>query len=145
MRKVHNRGGKGLIYDQGLLDAMPEQAVVLDLQGFIVQANQAWCDFGRSNGAPQSAHGPIGLNYLSVCNQGQADQPGAAEGKAARKGIRAVLSGSNEFLFDYNCMGLTQTYEFTLQATRITGLRPGALIRHFDRTRQRQRENLLQQ
>jgi PAS domain-containing protein len=76
-------------------------AVLLDDQGTILFANNAWRRFMSDNGGAEDACGP-GVNYLKVCSLAQGDERQLA--MAVAQGIHDVLNGRRAFYeTDYPC------------------------------------------
>src|SRR5260370_10861510 len=59
-------GGLGRV----LLDARPAMTVIVDYQGVIAAANEAWRRFGRENGAGPAVAEGVGLDYFAICRDG---------------------------------------------------------------------------
>ena len=86
-----------------VLDSLPEPIAVLDQNGVIGAVNAAWRQFAWINGGGSEATSPIGVNYLSICDQAAAT-PNGEEGALAAEGIRAVMDGRrSEFHLEYPC------------------------------------------
>src|SRR5258708_30679536 len=84
-----------------VLDSLPEPIAVLDQNGVIGAVNAAWRQFAWINGGGSEASSPIGVNYLSICDQAAAT-PNGEEGALAAAGIRAVMDGRRSGLhLDY--------------------------------------------
>ena len=68
-------------------EAFPHSTVILDQDGRIAAANEAWYDFGRRNGATSTPN--VGDSYLAACDRAAA----AGEETAARAAseIRSCL------------------------------------------------------
>lgn len=103
--------------NQVVLDSLAERICVLDRDGTIVLANQAWKHFARDNGASLSASGP-GANYLRVCWSAAGPfSEGAAEAAA---GIESVLRGGPpHFSLDYSCPSPSHRAWFRLIVRRL--------------------------
>jgi diguanylate cyclase (GGDEF)-like protein/PAS domain S-box-containing protein len=125
-----------------ILDALPANIAVLNMQGVIVATNASWREFGVNNGA-KDADQCLGTNYLSVCDA--ASGPGAEIAHAAAAGVRLVLSGaSNRFSFEYCCETPTETLWFLSTTAPLDEYSPhGAIVMHLDITgRKRGEENV---
>ena len=82
------------------LDAVPERAVLINEDGGIMFANQAWTQFGAQNGARGSDW--TALNYLDECDRAASD--GCDMASRASAEIRAVLAGLQRIgSFQYPC------------------------------------------
>ena len=64
-------GGSG----RHLLDALPAMTVIVDEEGTILTANEAWRRFGRENGAGPAVAEGVGRDYFVICR----DDSGCAE------------------------------------------------------------------
>jgi HTH-type transcriptional regulator, bacterioopsin transcriptional activator and related proteins len=99
---------------EAAFNALPTQVAILDEIGDIVYTNDAWRQFGESNGLAEPAH-TIGVNYLEVC-----DRSGDEHASTAAAGIRAVLEGTqSEFSFEYPCHSDAEQRWFTMRAIRF--------------------------
>lgn len=109
-------------------DALPSEAVVLDGDGVLLLANEAWREFGRRNGAG-AVCGP-GADYLGVCARSAADgDPVAGLVGAA---LRAVLDGhSAGASLDYPCHSPTRRRWFHLRVRPLPG-QHRVLVLHDD-------------
>ena len=126
-------GGTG----RHLLDALPAMTVVVDEQGTIVTANEAWRRFGRENGAGPAVAEGVGLDYFAICRDGE--MAGCPRGSRAPAGITRVLRRELPiFTLDYASHGSDDPRWFTLTATPLEG--GGAVIAHSDVTERRRTE-----
>src|SRR5258707_6057693 len=78
-------GGLGRV----LLDALPAMTVIVDDQGVIAAANEAWRRFGRENGAGPAVAEGVGLDYFAICRDGA--MAGCPRSPRAPAGIARVL------------------------------------------------------
>jgi PAS domain S-box-containing protein len=114
-----------------VLDSLAAHIVLLDQQGVIVDANEAWRRFGQANGADDRSLSPVGANYLSICER-SIGSPLGDEASAALEGIRAVLAGQRaEFELEYPCHSPTEKRWFRMSVTRTKGQRGGAVVSHM--------------
>ena len=126
-------GGAG----RHLLDALPAMTVVVDEQGVIVTANEAWRRFGRENGAGPAVAEGVGQDYFAICRDGA--MAGCPRGSRAPAGITRVLRRELPiFTLDYASHGSDDPRWFTLIATPLEG--GGAVIAHSDVTERRRTE-----
>jgi diguanylate cyclase (GGDEF)-like protein/PAS domain S-box-containing protein len=126
-----------------VLDALPEQIAVLNQTCVIVAANEAWRQFGRDNGARESAVGP-GMNYVRVCEQAVGG-PHAEDGLASSAGIRAVLERRlGAFQMEYPCHapGREQRW-FNMSVFPLGGVSPGVVVSHRNITERKLAERRL--
>ena len=122
-----------------ILNALPAQIAVLDIQGFILSVNDAWrlLDCGNALIDPKHA---IGLNYLAACDNLKGDD--AVDACTAAAGIRAVLTGVlPRYSFEYSCGSPAERMWFLLSATPLNAGRPsGAIVMHVNITEQKRGE-----
>ena len=130
-------------YALAIVQGVEQQVAILDSQGRIVWVNDAWKDFGTSNGLPDDFVW-AGKNYLDACASGQADQDLSAATVA--KGVANVLAGrSDKFDFEYPCHSPTKDRWFLMQVKSLDV--PGErffYVAHFNVTN-RKRSELRQQ
>jgi diguanylate cyclase (GGDEF)-like protein/PAS domain S-box-containing protein len=125
-----------------ILDALPANIVLLDADGVIVAANQAWRQFGDRN-ALRDADYSIGRNYLSICDSVVGEN--APEAARIGKGIREVLSAaSGSFSCEYPCESPAGTQWFLLTVAPVGEENPvGAVVMHLDITARKHSEQEL--
>jgi diguanylate cyclase (GGDEF)-like protein/PAS domain S-box-containing protein len=125
-----------------ILNALPAQIALLDVQGRIISVNQTW----RSSAVRYCLGSPdygIGLNYPELCDAARG--PDSAEGTAVAAGIRALLAGdSATFAIEYPCHSSSEQRWFRLSVTPLAGQPPtGAVVMHVDITEQKQIDDAL--
>jgi PAS domain S-box-containing protein len=126
-------GGLGRL----LLDSLPAMTVIVDDQGLIAAANEAWRRFGRENGAGPAVAEGVGQDYFAVCREGR--MTGCPQGARAEAGITRVLRRELPiFTLDYADRGLDDSRWFMLTVTPLEG--GGAVIAHSDITERRRTE-----
>jgi diguanylate cyclase (GGDEF)-like protein/PAS domain S-box-containing protein len=125
-----------------ILNALPAHIVLLDTQGIILSANDAWSKFPTSSVLLDGRYA-VGFNYLERCEN--AKGKGAADAHKVAAGIRSVLQGEQaDFSIEYSCQTLTGPRRFLLTVTPLTDDRPkGAVVMHVDVTAERQTEENL--
>ena len=107
----------GARFNQDLLNTLNSHIAVLDADGKIIFANEAWCAFGRANGVSDKANG-VGTNYLEVCDAAIWDAPEAVE---AAQLLRDILSGEkHESSFEYPCATAEGTGWYKCTMKRFT-------------------------
>jgi DNA-binding CsgD family transcriptional regulator len=118
---------------RAILNSLSAHIAILDENGVILETNQAWEVFGRSNGVAEEGRF-IGTNYLAVCDA--AGGPDAVDGRKAAKGIRAVIGGhTDQFLHDYPCHSPLGRHWYYLRAIRMSGEGPvRVVVSHEDIT-----------
>ena len=90
-------------YRLSAFDSLSKQIAILDQNGVIRDVNKAWRRFARENGSQVQERNPIGVNYLSVCEQA-IGRPNGEEAEAALIGIRSIIEGQREeFQLEYPC------------------------------------------
>ncbi len=127
-----------------VLASLRSHVAVLDRNGKIIAANEAWNNFGRENGASEEAGIGVGANYLDVCRQASEQRsPKAAE---ALSGIEAVLGGSLPYLdLEYPCDSPAGPRSFLMTVTPLRTAEGGAVVKHTDVTELRRAEAAQQQ
>jgi diguanylate cyclase (GGDEF)-like protein len=123
-----------------VLDSLPEPIAVLDQNGVIGAVNAAWRQFAWINGGGSEATSPIGVNYLSICDQAAAT-PNGEEGALAAEGIRAVMDGRRtEFHLEYPCHTAYEQRWFRMTVTRLFGSTSQVVVSHRNITHIRRTE-----
>jgi len=122
----------GTITGQGVLDALTAQIAVLDRNGAIVMANQAWRRFVATQSGERATL-EVGASYRDVWRDGRGiSGPGAHD---AQQGIEAVLRGDMEyFATEYQRRSGADGRWFRLEATSLQA--GGAVLTHTDITAQ---------
>lgn len=116
-----------------LIDALPEHIVMLDENGVIVAANQAWKDFSSRNNGPED--GFVGQNYIDITEKSAAQ--GDLLAKKAVEHIRKVLEDiESRFEMEYPCSSPTEERWFLMQCApmRHKGDVTGVVISHLNIT-----------
>lgn len=123
---VRARRGQNTV--AAFLEALPDQAAVLDADGVIVHTNQPWRDFARDNGGDMERV-DRGATYLSACEPTE-HTPELAE---LRDMLQAVLTGQRaRFSYEYPCHSPTERRWFLMRAGHLTP--GGALVTHTNIT-----------
>jgi len=101
---------------QAALDSLPDSVAVLDHHGDILAVNEAWRRFAEANDGLEVG---VGVNYLSVCERSEIEDPLALEVSGA---VRDVLSGTRErYECIYPCHAPSQERWFRMQAVPFVG------------------------
>ncbi|HEX6123116.1 MAG TPA: HAMP domain-containing sensor histidine kinase [Ktedonobacterales bacterium] len=109
---------------------LPAPSAVLDQDGTITAANQAWQHVASDCGAPSLLAASIGQNYLTVCLQ--AANASTREARVAYDGLREVLDGALPlFTMEYPSRTADVWRWFLLQVTPLPGYAGGAIVQHF--------------
>jgi len=120
------------------LRAVPIGIAVLDRDGAIIEANEAWARFVREHTAGSDAEGSIGLNYLDVFRKVLG--PSTDSVKQLCAGIGALLAGTQTlFTMEYPCGSATATRWFLLHAALLPE-GEGAVVSQIDITDRKQAE-----
>jgi diguanylate cyclase (GGDEF)-like protein/PAS domain S-box-containing protein len=116
-----------------VLDALPANIAVLDVQGVILGVNEGWRRFGRANGLHSPEH-CVGVSYLAICDQ--AVGADAAQARRAAEGIRSVLDGGEQQVsFEYPCHSPEEQRWFQMMVTPLAKDRlSGVVVMHLDVT-----------
>ncbi|MCC7086429.1 MAG: PAS domain S-box protein [Pirellulales bacterium] len=121
----------------GVLDALRQPTVVLDVSGIIVYFNEAWPAIHSTLGRRDPSHG-LGRSYFDYCNA-------EATGQAIRAGLRNVIDGTQDsFTLAYAAGGEDDQRWFLLRARRtlIEG-RILVVVRHEDISERKSTETAL--
>jgi signal transduction histidine kinase len=117
-----------------ILDYLQSDVAVIDNEGMILEVNQHWVDSATRNGASEQVRVGVGVNYLDVCRS----DIGNKEALQNLLGIQAVLSGSLQtFESEYASNSPSESRWFRMTVTRLPRSSGGALIIHFNITRQK--------
>ena len=120
---------KGVVFEY-----MQSNIAVIDKDGTVLEVNQQWVDSARRDGASPEYSVAVGVNYLEVCRKAT-DSEG---GRESLRGIQSVLSGTRQiFEMEYACHSPSEQRWFRMTAMRLPRASGGALIIHFDITRQK--------
>lgn len=125
---------------QGLLDALPGTAALIDIDGTIVAVNDRWLAFGLAQGAARESL-DVGANYFAACLPAGSDP----DATAAQRGLHDVLEGrSDDFATTYPCHSPTEQrwFRFTAAPYVVDGRR-FALVLHVNVTENELRLRLL--
>ena len=121
-----------LEFNLSVLNAMPFNVAIVDLDGRIIAVNQSWLRFSAENGGDPLKTG-VGNDYLAVCEPDDASP--------CRQGIASVLSGTSvEFSAEYPCHAPSQPRYFKMH---VVPCKAGAVISHIDITSQIESQNEL--
>lgn len=118
---------------KAVLDSLPSNVAVLDLDGRILCVNEAWRRFSDAQGGTPAATCE-GASYLAVCDE--AGGPDRAYARAAAQGIREIIAGGRAiFQLEYPCHAPAQKrwYEMTA-APFLHGAGRWVTVSHYDVT-----------
>lgn len=104
----------GVAYLERILDALPEQIVVIENDGRIIYVNSSWKSFGSQNNGRDINW--LQINYLDECRK--AINSGDSLALDTILGLQHVLNGRQaEFQMDYPCHSPGQQRWFTMRVT----------------------------
>lgn len=134
------RGTVDAAYFANVLNGLTQQLVILDETGAITHVNSAWLFFRREHGLA-SDH-CTGRSYLEVCREDHKVSGDALE--RMQRGLSGVLRGDlSHFRFEYPHKVAGRTRWLAMTTTPLTNGPRGAVVTHYDITRQRQTESEL--
>ncbi|MEB0136495.1 histidine kinase [Actimicrobium sp. CCC2.4] len=130
-------GLAGMAQQVAILDAVPANIALIDLQGVLVSVNETWRRHAAQNGMADEQDAGVGRNYLSVCDAPTG--PGSIESRRIGAGIRAVLDGRQDhFSIEYACDKPAGRCWYLLSVAPLgEAERVGAIVMHLDVTEQR--------
>ena len=107
-------------FTRTILDSLPVQVCVLDKDGVILRANEAWRQWGARTSDRAAGRADVGQNYLDQCRCEIAGGGRAAQ--AILDGIEAVLAGHRAaFSMEYSCPSPQGDYWFHLRVKPLKG------------------------
>lgn len=105
-----------------------DEAVILNHEGIILDANEKWKQFTRDNCGDQDTY-YLNHNYLEICSVSEGESEATAH--SVLNGVRRVLSGIGDFRCEYPCHSPTVKRWFELTASPIqAGDKRYALVTH---------------
>ena len=121
-----------------LLEALPAQTAVLDHEGVVVAANQAWARFGAEH--PESGwRAGMDGNLLDACEA--AAKEGVEAATAVADAVRAVLDGGHRaFHLDARERLEAGDLWFSVRVSRFASAPPGAVVSCTDITARKRAE-----
>jgi len=129
-------------FNVSVLNSLTSHIAVLDAQGVIVAANNAWRQFAQENGLLKSSQDMLGFNYLDACNNAF-NQPYGDEASVVREGITAVLDGEREtFHLEYLCHSPNQQHWFYMNVLPLQGSCRGVVVSHKNITERKKAEEV---
>ncbi len=134
-------------FARATVDALPTHIAILNEQGIVLDANEAWRRFPAAAAAGRvgiAARTPETLNYLAVCEE--AGGRGCAASAAFAVAIRAVVrGGQNEFRIEYAAHAEGDRRWFVAQVTRFPDGGPVRVaVAHDDITQRMLAEEAMQ-
>lgn len=127
----------------GVVDALDDHVAVLDGDGRVILANEAWVGFGRSE-EWAADRVPVGTDYLKICRQ--AGEGGDEQAGEFAERLEAILAGDREtYTFKYPCAGPEGDRWFVCSASRLEGVEDAmVVITHHDITERKTREERIE-
>ncbi len=120
---------KSELLSRSTINSLSAHIAILDESGIIIDVNEAWRRFARSN-TPVVGGLMEGVNYLEVCDAAaRTAESGAEDAAAFARGIREVLSGNLEsFDREYPCHGPEGPCWFVGRVTRFPDTHPPRVV-----------------
>ena len=105
---------------QSVLNAVPDNIAVINGDGVICFANEAWLAFGRNNRAIEDKIS-AGSSYFNACEQAcNRNNEDASYAEAALNGLKSILNGARpDFTLSYPCHSDDELRWFTLRANPL--------------------------
>jgi PAS domain S-box-containing protein len=128
-------------FNQSILTSLPEHIAVLDLEGTILDVNDAWIKFARQKDVVSLCCADPGVNYLRFCRE--ASDKGDAIATDAHNGIRSVLNGSSRYFemeFPCDCDSPTEKHWFLMSVSPFKGAKGGVIVALTDITSRKRAE-----
>ncbi|MBV5339067.1 MAG: PAS domain S-box protein [Deltaproteobacteria bacterium] len=121
-------------FKQAIIDSLPANIAVIDLNGLITAINKPWLHFGYGNDIVDERCIAIGTDYLAPCRKVSAlDDADSDTAFSALQGITSVLEGrETSFVMDYPCHSPTEQRWYQMSVIRPEAEFEGAVISHID-------------
>jgi len=131
--------------NRAILNSLPANIAVLDMNGVIQAINDEWRRFAEVSGNPPACFVGPGVNYLEVCRRAAAD--GSADAEKALAGIQDVLGGKRKgFTLQYACDSPTEKRWFHMVVHALTGVAGGGVVVvHADITERKQANDAMRE
>jgi signal transduction histidine kinase/CHASE3 domain sensor protein len=119
-------------FNRSVIDSLSAHIAVLDKEGKIILVNNAWEDFASANSAiDQALKVGIGQNYLTVCEQDEAD----GNLQIVAENLKAILGGEKRhFTIEYPCHSPEEERWFLMQVNALQGTKGGVVVSHYNIT-----------
>jgi PAS domain S-box-containing protein len=123
-------------FKQAIIDSLPVNIAVLDLNGVITAINKPWLYFGYGNDIADETSISVGTDYLALCRISPSLEDSDSEtAYSALQGITAVLEGrETSFVMDYPCHSPVEKRWYQMSVNRPEAEFEGAIISHVDIT-----------
>jgi|GEM_PF-361666 len=127
-----------------ILDALPANIALLDKDGFIVEVNQAWKNFGVDNSLCNSDFN-INDNYIEIAASARGID--REEGQLMAEGIKKVLNGEIKgYHLEYACHSPVEQRWFNAEVAPLMKEHgKGAVVMHINITARKMAEVALQE
>jgi len=126
-------------FTSAVLAALPGETALVDAEGVIVQANEAWAAFARTVPSDAQAAVSVGGNYLKALLQPVRMPPEL--GRKGRELLESVLRGRlMEAALEYPSVRGGEERYFEMRVRRVARPGGGAAVMHFDVTTRRRAE-----
>ena len=133
-REMNERLRESEAFNIAILNSLTAQIIVLDENGLIVAANDAWQTFAADWYGTVLVEHDIGLHYCSACCSAMA-QPCRIPSCNIWDGIEAVLLGHRSTLtLDYQSNGRDHSRWFRMSVHPLPPPRKGVVVAHEDIT-----------
>ncbi|HSL05505.1 MAG TPA: PAS domain S-box protein, partial [Nitrospiraceae bacterium] len=120
-------------FTRAVLNSLSAHVCVLDKEGVIITANDAWREFARRHVDGAFIFGEVSDNYLNHCRHTTAG--GTVTGQAILKGVEDVLVGSDlSFVYEYACHLPAEECWFLMRVTPLKDAK-GVVISNTDISR----------
>ena len=134
---------KSLLVTQTTLDSLTTQIAVMDSEGVLIAANQAWDRFVQENPDGRFDACSRGGRYLETCRKTAA--AGDPVARRAVTGIQAVQTGARaSFELEYACDLFPEKRWFALRVTPLGGVGGAVVVAHENITERKHAEELYQ-
>ncbi|MBA2737465.1 MAG: CHASE3 domain-containing protein [Pyrinomonadaceae bacterium] len=132
LKKAVEKASVGELFSRDILNSFSAHVAVLDKNGIIVEVNNAWENFAKSNSTDEELNRTgIGQNYLNVCD-GDCGDVNLAKIKT---NLTAILIGElKQFTIEYPCHAPDEQRWFLMQVNTLRGENGGAVVSHYNIT-----------
>ncbi|MCP4114757.1 MAG: helix-turn-helix transcriptional regulator [Desulfobacteraceae bacterium] len=116
-------------YARTILNSLSAHIAIIDENGRILETNQAWNEFARSNQIDIRPSTPD-INYLDICESARDNSADNADNAdTVARGIRRVINGEiDEFTIDYPCHSPGEKRWFYMRVTKAAGSDPVKVV-----------------
>jgi PAS domain S-box-containing protein len=116
-----------LEFAQSVLNSLPFNIAIVDIEGRIVAVNKAWLLFAEENEGPGRDF--MEFNYFELCQK--ASEEGESSAAQALAGIRAVIQGGlTEYQQEYPCHSPNTRRWFRMRVTKVESFQGLIVIAH---------------